>query len=482
VREKPRSLRLHGFLRLFVRVRFGAVACAFAAIAVSEHALGMGFPYGRLYAVLACVLAYNVGFHLFLARRRPAQPGRAFDEETDLGANRVVALLQINLDFAALFALLHFSGGLENPFLLFFLFHVVIAAILLDGPTAAAEAALAACLVFLLGALEKTGVLAHYRGAGILGALDPADDWTFALGLPAIMAVTIAVLSGLTIALIGRRTVQRNQIIALSLELQAKNDKLQELDALRRRLLAAATHDLKAPAAAVTSYLDALRAGYMGPISTPQAEVLDKALRRLGRLRDFVGDVLSLQAIHHGEMQETMRPVAVGPLVREAVESFGDAARARGVEIALALPDDLPLMEAAPERLAQVFDNLVSNAVKYTPDGGRVAVTARADGDEMLIDVADTGIGIAEEDLAHLFEEFFRAPSVRKTHEGTGLGLAVSHRIVRAHHGDIRATSGAGAGTVFHVRLPLVQPLHGALPEERDSRLLLEEIARSLDK
>lgn len=480
--KRPRSLRLHGFLRLFVQVRFGAAAGAFAAIAVSDLVLKVSFPYERLYAVAACILAYNVGFLLFLARRRPAQSQRAHDQETDLRANRVVALLQINLDFAALFSLLHFSGGLENPFVLFFLFHVVIAGILLDGPLAALEAALAAALIFLLGALERTGVLAHYHAVEILGSLELAHNWMFALGLPALMAVTIAVLSAFTIGLIGRRTTQRNQIIALSLELQAKNDKLQELDASRRKLLAVATHDLKAPIGAVTSYLQALRDGYLGPLPGPQRDVIEKSLKRLERLREFVADVLSLQAIQHGDLQKAMRPVDVAQLVREVADNFADGAAAKAIAIRLSLPADLPLIEAAPERLVQVLDNLLSNAVKYTPEGGRVSVTAGQSSDGVLIEIEDTGIGVAPGDLEHLFEDYFRATSVRKSHEGTGLGLAVSKRIVEAHHGEIRATSREGRGTTFSVRLPLVQPLHSKLPGERDSKRLLEEVARSLGR
>jgi len=482
VQKMPRSLRLHGFLSLFIRVRFGAAACAFAVIAVSQLVLKVGFPYERLYATVACVLVYNTGLYLFLLRRRPAQSRRALDEETDLRANRIVALLHINLDFAALTSLLHFSGGLENPFVLFFLFHVVIAGILLDGRLAAAEAALAAILILLLGVLEKTGAVAHYHAAEILGSLELVDNWMFALGLPALMAVTIAALSGFTIALIGRRTRQRNQLIALSLELQAKNEKLEELDSSRRKLLAVATHDLKAPMAAVTSYLEVLRDGYLGPVSEAQGEVIGKSLKRLERLREFVDDVLSLQAIQHGDLQKTMRPVDVAPLLREAVEGFADAAAAKDIAIALAISDGLPLIEAAPERLIEVFDILVSNAVKYTPERGRVSVAARKSDGGILIEIEDNGIGIAETDLAHLFEDFFRSSSVKKSHEGTGLGLAVSRRIVMAHHGDIRATSQVGIGTAFHVLLPLGQPLHSMRPGERDSRRLLEEVARSLER
>jgi two-component system OmpR family sensor kinase/two-component system sensor histidine kinase BaeS len=213
-----------------------------------------------------------------------------------------------------------------------------------------------------------------------------------------------------------------------------------------------------------------------------QAEVIEKSLKRLERLREFVGDVLSLQAIQHGELQKVMRQVDVEPILREAIENFADAAREKGLDLALEVQTGLPRIEAAAERLAQVFNNLVSNAVKYTPRGGRVSVSAREENGVVAFAVADTGIGISEGDLARLFEDFFRAPAVKKVYEGTGLGLAVARRIVSAHHGEIWATSAPNAGTTFHVHLPLRQPFHSTLPEERDSERLLAEVAQTLEK
>lgn len=481
-RKAPFSLRLHGFLRLFVKIRFGAAAAAIAVVAVSQNVLRIDFPYAFLYGIGAAVLAYNVGFALFLARKRPEQPRLLADEETDLRANRLVALLQINLDFVALTALLHFSGGLENPFVLFFLFHVVIAGLLLDAPLAAAEAGLAALLIFGLGALEKTGALLHYHPEAVLGSFELATSWMFVLGLSALMAVTIAALSAFTIALMAQRTHQRNQLIALSHDLRAKNDRLQEIDASRRKLLAVATHDLKAPIGAVMSYLQAMRDGYVDPVTPKQVEIIEKSLRRLERLRDFIGDVLSLQSIQHGELQRVMRPVDLVAVLKDVARNHEDAAAAKSIALSLDAAGDVPEIEGAPERLAQVFDNLVANAVKYTGGGGRVEIRARMDGGRVLVEVADDGIGISEADLARVFEDFFRSSAVRASHEGTGLGLALSQRIVAAHHGEIWATSEVGKGTTFRVRLPIVQPLHSALPEERDSKILIAEVLDSLGK
>jgi signal transduction histidine kinase len=217
-------------------------------------------------------------------------------------------------------------------------------------------------------------------------------------------------------------------------------------------------------------------------VAPEQAEVIDKSLKRLDRLREFIADILSLQAIRHGEVQKAMRPTDVCGLVREVVQNHEDAARGKGIAVRFEAEGEPPLAEASPEGLAQVFENLLSNAVKYTPAGGRVGVAVRAAEGKVLVDVADTGVGMSEEELAHLFEDFYRAPSVRDTHEGTGLGLAVCHRIVRAHRGEIGATSKPGEGTTFHIALPIVQPLHSVLPEERDSRPLIAEILQSLHK
>ncbi len=450
----PRTPDFSYFLHLFVQFRWAAAACAGLAVFVAQIVLDLkSYAYPWLYSIVAWIVVYNAAFHIYL-RREDGRRGEA-EEADNFRRGRQAALVQILLDLLALFGLLHFAGGLTNPFVLFFLFHVVVAGILLEPVRAAAVACIACALIFALGLLERTGLIAHYRPVEILGATDPLQSWLFTLGLPGVMTVTIFALTFLTVSIMNERARSRNQVIELSQALDLKNRELLRVDQMRKQLLAVASHDLKSPLGAVAGYLAGMRDGYLGPLTDEQRRVVDRSLDRLSRLRSFIDDVLAWSSIEKGALRQEMRPVDLADILHCVVEDYRDPARARGIEILLGLPSQMPLVECSSERMVQVFENLISNAVKYSLDGGRVRVEARQEGDDLVVTVLDKGMGISREDLGHLFEDFFRAPSVRGKVHGTGLGLALARRIVKAHRGDIWATSELGLGSAFFVRLPI---------------------------
>ena len=451
----PRTPNFSYFLHLFVQFRWAAAACAGLAVFIAQFVLGLeSYAYAWLYSIVAGIVFYNAAFYVYLRREEGRQGEGAADAPT-FRRGRQAALAQILLDLLALFGLLHFAGGLTNPFVMFFLFHVVVAGILLEPVRAAAVACFACALIFSLGVLEKTGLIAHYRPVEILGATDPLHSWLFTLGLPGVMTVTILALTFLTVSIMNERARNRNQVIELSEALDRKNRELLRVDQMRKQLLAVASHDLKSPLGAVAGYLAGMRDGYLGPLTDEQKRVVERSLDRLSRLKGFIDDVLAWSSIEKGTLRQEMRPVDLGDILHCVVEDHRDPALARGIEILLCLPPQMPLVECSSERMVQVFENLLSNAVKYSLDGGRVRVEARQEGDDLVITILDKGMGISPEDLGHLFEDFFRAPSVRSKVHGTGLGLALARRIVKAHHGDIWATSELGLGSAFFVRLPI---------------------------
>jgi signal transduction histidine kinase len=459
----PNQLRAPGFcvfLRLFVRLRWLAVLATLGVIAFFQFVVGSKFNYPVLYALAGLILAYNIVFYALTKRHCPT------DETEDRRVSRINALVQINVDLVALFWLLHFSSGLENPCVLFFLFHVVIAGILLKPRYALLEAGVASVLVLGLGLLERFGVLAHYHSTEILGPVELTDSWLFVLGLSAMLIVTMFFLSAFAILIMRERHKQRELTVTLLGDLAEKNEQLLRVDAGRRGLLAVASHDLKSPIAAVAGYLMTLKAGYIGEVSDKQITVLDKCLHRLEGLKDFVSDVLSWTAIESGEMRMAMRPARAERLLEEVVDEYRDRAVEEQITLALSVDPGLPEVQLTPERMLQVFRNLLSNAVKYTLEGGEVDVRAQVSGSGgVLISFRDTGIGMTPEDQKHLFEGFFRASSVKGRFEGTGLGLSLVHGIVGAHDGRIWVESEVNVGSTFYVELPPAQdeeePLEG---------------------
>jgi signal transduction histidine kinase len=171
---------------------------------------------------------------------------------------------------------------------------------------------------------------------------------------------------------------------------------------------------------------------------------------------DLINDLLALAAAQAPGFQQPPKPVGLLEMVRWALDQQAAAAGEKEVVLQPEIPGGEILVRATRDGLAQVLGNLIDNAVKYTPSGGRVRVTARTEGNAAVIQVADTGLGIPEADLPHLWEEFFRAGNVRKAGiVGTGLGLSIVKRLVESYGGRIGAQSVEGTGTVFTVTLPL---------------------------
>ena len=155
-----------------------------------------------------------------------------------------------------------------------------------------------------------------------------------------------------------------------------------------------------------------------------------------------------------------MLPVNMLALLNSIAEKFAPQSQRAGVKIDLDMPESLPPLIADGDRLAQVFTNLTDNALKFTPHGGTVTLNAFVDMDKMQISITDTGAGIPEEDIPHIFQRFYQADPARKGGEthGAGLGLAIAHEIIAAHGGRISVRSRVGAGTTMEVILPLAPP------------------------
>ena len=225
-------------------------------------------------------------------------------------------------------------------------------------------------------------------------------------------------------------------------------------ETMRREFVANVSHELRTPVAALKALVETLEAGAL-----EEPEVAHDFLGRMhvevDGLAQLVEELLELSRIESRQLALRVQPVDLGRVVMTAVERLRPLAERQGLKLELETPGDLPLVEADPERIQQVVVNLVHNAVKFTPLGGRVVVgTERRDG-EVAVTVTDTGMGIAAETLQRLFERFYKADRARAG-GGTGLGLAIAKHLVQAHGGRIWAeSSGEGQGATFTFVLPV---------------------------
>ncbi|HLF68112.1 MAG TPA: ATP-binding protein [Gaiellaceae bacterium] len=228
---------------------------------------------------------------------------------------------------------------------------------------------------------------------------------------------------------------------------------LESAEIRRRQLLGDLAHELRTPLATIEGYVEGVRDGVV-PAGAETWEVLESEARRIRRLVD---DLQKVSRAEERQLDLRVRLVEPAALVAGAVKAAGPAYAAKGVALEMDVTDALPLVPVDPDRLGEVLANLLDNALRHTPSGGRVEVRAEAHGEEVDLAVSDSGEGIAGEHLGRIFERFYRADSGRtRARGGSGIGLAIARALVEAHGGRIRAESeGPGTGSRFVVSLPV---------------------------
>jgi signal transduction histidine kinase len=272
----------------------------------------------------------------------------------------------------------------------------------------------------------------------------PETGWRGAFVLTAVAAIT-----GLMVQRLAAEARQRNS------QLAEKNERLLELDRLKDEFVATASHELRTPLTSLSGYLEMSLDPAEGTLSPTREAHLKIVQRNADRLSSLVDQLLFLARADSHPLALDREPVDLGGILDEAAESARPAAGAKN--ITLVIEEGLPLRTLADRpQLLRVVDNLVTNAIKFTPDGGSVRLTARLEGESAVLEVMDTGVGIPRAEQPDLFNRFFRGTSAtEKAVPGSGLGLAISQVIAEAHGSSLEVESAPGAGSAFRLALPL---------------------------
>jgi signal transduction histidine kinase len=230
-----------------------------------------------------------------------------------------------------------------------------------------------------------------------------------------------------------------------------------EVSRLKDEFVGLISHELRTPLSSILGYLELMRDDEDNPLSAEHLQYLGVAERNAHRLLRLVGDLLFTAQVESGKFPLDARDVTLDTIITNAVESARPVADAAGITLSGTLPDEPAVVHGDPLRLAQAVDNLVSNAIKFTPRGGTVTIALAVDDEHAVVTVQDTGMGIAASELDKLFSRFFRASTAtRNAVPGVGLGLTITKAIVTAHEGEMGVESEEGVGTKFSLTLPLV--------------------------
>ncbi len=291
-------------------------------------------------------------------------------------------------------------------------------------------------------------------------------DWEFIRkdGRPRMTSLTLSEVTdadGQVIGFIGagdditeRLRAQQALMTALDRE-HASVLRLEEVDHVKQELVSNVSHELRTPITSISGYAELLVDGSYGNLNDAQSDAVSRIGRNTERLELLVEDLLTLSKAESGQLELERREVDLRTVASETFEMLEEVLRVRELDVQVELPDEPALVRGDARALERVVTNLMSNAIKFTPDTGRVVLTVAADELEVSLTIRDTGMGIAKEDQEHLFTRFFRtSAATEKAIQGSGLGLSIVHSIVSQHDGSVTIDSAAGAGTTVTVTFP----------------------------
>jgi signal transduction histidine kinase len=432
----------------FVEVRWVAGGLALVFMAMGWHVFHVRFAALPAVIVVGALFFYNAFFSMC---------ARALYQSPKVSKKRIRALAhgQIACDLVAVAALVHTIGGVENHFIILFIFPMVVASEFFPPRIAYGYAALAAALVNLIGWGEYFFYSTAHYPLQVLASRNPAvfemlvapkagQHWVFVLQV--CFVITFAVFATVFVASsIAGRLRQRED------ELEAAYQDLQSLEKVKSTFMRKTSHELRAPVGALQSLLKA--AMLQIPESAEGRDLVARAVHRTEHMLDLIDDLLKYSRLRATIAAVTFEPVELAEIVRAAADLLRP--RAEEKKIRLEVQAGLVTMRGMRDGLADLVTNLVSNAIRYTPEGGTVSVRCGLSRGRVRFDVADTGIGIPPDELPHVFEEFFRGAEAKKVYaHGTGLGMAIVQRVVEMHDGTIDIQSEVGKGTRFSVTFP----------------------------
>ncbi|MCX6150124.1 MAG: HAMP domain-containing sensor histidine kinase [Ignavibacteriales bacterium] len=431
----------------FIQLRYGAVVLLVFLLIGVKFILQLQLTETQLTAIISitiCILIYNVLIHKIRPKIKP----------TGKFNNLHLSLMQMILDLLALTLLIYYSGGIENPLYMFYIFHMIIGSLILPGAVIYTIATVVVISLWMIALLEYNGILIHH---GIAGLFSQPIYTNHNYLLMILFVFTIMMYLSVAIAnRIAHQLYQREQQLRESL------NKLNEAEKAKQRYVIGVVHEIKTPIAAVESFIELILKNYVGPISKEVEEKLLRVKIRTNEAIKMINNVLHISKLKLlDEIYDD--EINIVEIVEGLLSKQNIIAESKDIKLEFEkycdnnskIFGDAVLLELA-------LSNIINNALKYVSSGGRVEISLKPDGDYCLIEVCDNGIGIPETDQKKIFEEFYRASNIKhKGYEGTGLGLSLVNQIVKRHNGNITVQSPSRLqdkdrpGTCFTIKIPV---------------------------
>jgi signal transduction histidine kinase len=436
----PKNNRIYRFAFWLIQLRWLGVLCIILITFISSRLLEISVREISLYILSACFLFLNILFYFWL--RRILQR-RDYDPAPWL---RILTNTQIFADFLALTVMLHFSGGVENPFIIYYIFHMIMASIVLVPRESFIQVTLALLMVGILSLFEYSGILPHYALEGFVSHnLYQSEKYLLATGIIFISTSYMVVYITTTIVKQSRRHEE---------SYTKANKELQIKDEIKNEYVLRITHDIKGHLAAIQGSLNVLHKKSNGSFNQEFMEFLETASQRTSVLIRFVKNLLYLTKLKLSNEFVTAS-FSVRESLKKVVASLEPEAREKSIQISLEIDETVNQITGFKISIEELIANLLGNAIKYSEQKSQVEVRAKQVRDQVLVEILDKGPGIPSGEIKLVFEEFYRGSNIQRDSEGTGLGLAIANKIVRTHGGRLWVESIEGEGSKFCFTLPL---------------------------
>jgi signal transduction histidine kinase len=428
-------------LARFINLRWIIVIGIFVTSKFAKFGLGIDLPIIPIFIVTFCILIFNIVCFYF---------------QKHVKSYESFANLQISVDWIALIFLVHYTGGIESPVIFYFIFHVIIAAILLSKNECYLQTGFAVLLIISLSILEYVNIIPHVHIKELFP--NPVyDNGLYLLSIIFFSITSLYISAYLATSVNNRLRKRENEIVALKDSITDAYNKLEALDREKSEFTYKVTHELRSPLSAIQSLLKSIEDGYAGEISQKARDLIVRSEKRTSFLITLVNGLLDLIAGKIGKPKEgDTKLIDINVAVKNTLHLMQEKTKAKNLKIIIKATPKPSYLRIVPDDLDIILTNLIDNSVKYTEQGGTISINNLITNKEIKVEISDTGIGIIKEDLNKIFNEFYRSKNAKTVElRGTGLGLSIVKNLIKQYEGNIDVRSEIEKGTTVTVSFPI---------------------------
>ena len=428
-------------LSRFINLRWIMVIGIFVTSKFAKFGLGIDLPTIPIFIVTFCILIFNL---ICLYLQKHVKSYESF------------ANLQISVDWIALVFLVHFTGGIESPVIFYFIFHVIISAILLSEKKCYLQTSFALMLIISLSIMEYFHVIPHVHIKELFPS--PVYDNSLYLLSTIFFSVTSLYISAYLATSVNNRLREReNEIVTLKNDITDAYNKLEAIDREKSEFTYKVIHELRSPLCAIQSLLKSIEEGYAGEISEKARDLVIRSEKRTSFLVTLVNGLLDLIAGKIGKPKEgDIKSIDINIAVKNTMHLMQEKTKAKSLKIIIKTTPEPSYLNIVPDDLDIILTNLIDNSVKYTEQEGTISINSAITDKEVKLEISDTGIGITTEDLNKIFNEFYRSQNAKTAElSGTGLGLSIVKNLIKQYGGSIDVRSEIEKGTTITISFPI---------------------------